>query len=64
MEKKTNFKYHYYFTEPHFLVQRLIAYVNISFELQYDLHYAHCKCEHSTVCYVNHNIIPLDLKCT
>lgn len=65
MEKETTFKQHYYIAEPHFLVQRLIAYVNISFELEYNLHYAHCKCGdpmglHTIVCHVNHNIIQLE----
>lgn len=68
MEKKTTFKYHY-FVEPHFLMQRPIAYVNTSFELHYDLHYALCKGGdpmglHGIVRYVNHNINPRDLKCT
>lgn len=46
-------------------MQRLIPYVNISFELEYNLDYAHCKCGDpvglcTIVCHGNHNIILLE----
>lgn len=51
--------------DPHSLAQRLIVHVNTSFDLEYNLHYTHCKCGgpvglHIFVCWVNQNTTPLE----